>query len=94
MRVNIQGHLFDTEKATGHWEVLLHKLQINNEFGEERGTFSTIVDVYCSLEEIWYERGLAGWRLRTPSEILTDLGPSLTDEQRDEIAEYGGIEWE
>ena len=90
MKVSLEGHHFDTAQATGHWEVLLHQRQ----WGEERGTFFTIVDVYCSSEEIWYERGLAGWRLRTPSEILIDLGPSLTDEQRDEIAACGGIDWE
>ena len=47
MRVSIEGHHFDTAQAAGHWEVL-HQPR---PWGEERGTFFTIVDVYCASQE-------------------------------------------
>jgi hypothetical protein len=90
MKVSIEGHRFDTEKAKLH--VQLYRL-------DDRSNQHT-GDVYMSSKGMWYVytpsqwANMHSWVLMSPEEILSEYDSYLTQEQKEEIAFEAELDWE
>jgi hypothetical protein len=97
MKVSIQGHHFDTDKATHHWQIILVPEQ---RFEDTVLGPAKTAEVYRSSGGTFYvyaesdRASVFQWRIITASEILSTYDAYLNDEQKTEIAEAGGIKWE
>lgn len=89
MRITIDGHHLDTEKASHHWE-----LDYWDDHNRHTG------DVYRSSKGTWYVytpsqwANQHAWRIMTPANILNDYDQYLTEDEKDEIADLATVEWE
>lgn len=89
MKVTIDGHHFDTEKASGHWQ--LYNFDGNN---QHTG------DLYRSSKGTWYVwtpsqwANQHSWMLIEPSDALDQYDKYLNDDEKTEIAELAGLDWE
>ncbi len=90
MKISINGHHFDTDKASHHWDLDWFDQNSNRHTG----------DVYRSSKGQWYVytpsqwSNMHYWELMSVSEILSNYDEYLEDDEKAEIAELGGVEWE
>lgn len=90
MKVTIGGHRFDTSKASHHWGLD----RIDDNSNRHTG------DLYHSSKGTWYVwtpsqwANQHAWMLIEPADALTEYDQYLTDEEKAEIAELAGLDWE
>lgn len=90
MKVTIDGHHFDTQKASHYWDLEYFDQSSNRHTGT----------LYRSSKGIWYVytpsqwTNQHSWQLIEPVEALTDYDKYLEDKEKTEIAELAGLDWE
>jgi len=90
MKITIDGKRFDTDKATRSWD--LYKLDSNSNQHTGRVCRSSAGAWYVYTPSQWSNRH--SWILSTPEEILDHYDGYLKEEEKEEIAELGGLDWE
>jgi hypothetical protein len=90
MKICIDGHRFDTKRATHHWDLSWHDERSNEHTG----------DLYRSAKGTWYVYTPSqwgnrhSWEIITPEDALDQYSRYLTNEEKTEIAEVAGLDWE
>src|SRR5262245_22735355 len=91
MKITIDGHNFDTEKAKAHWTPTFFDNQSNSHDAE----------LYLNSTGLLYGNGLSQWanmhgpfEIMTAQRVLEEYGNALKDEEKAEIARVGKLEWE
>jgi hypothetical protein len=89
MKLTIDGHRFDTTKATLHIPLWYCD-----------GVRAITGDVYRSSNGLWYVEtpsqwsNYRSWRIMDPAEILDEYDRYLKDEDKEQIANAAGLDWE
>lgn len=89
MKISIDGHHFNTEKATSHWR--LDRFDGSNRHMGSVYLSSTGV-FYIWTPSQWANRH--SWVIMSASDILCEYDQYLGDDEKAEIAEAGKVEWE
>ncbi len=90
MKICIEGHRFDTDKAKTHIELEMIDDRSNRHTG----------DAYMSTKGQWYVYtpsqwgNMHHWTLSSAAEILDNYDAYLSDTEKEEIAELAKLEWE
>jgi hypothetical protein len=90
MKITIENHHFDTEKARRSWSPSYWD-----------GSNNHHAELYLSSTGILYGNSLSQWgnghgsfEILTVSEALEQYDRALTETEKKEIAEVGGVTWE
>ena len=89
MRISIDSHHFDTDKAKAHWRLSWYDSNSNHHAGYVYLSSSSVFYVYTPSQ--WANQH--GWAIMSASEILSAYNEYLDDDEKQEIAEAGGVEW-
>jgi hypothetical protein len=90
MKITIDGKRFDTDKCSHSWTLERFDANSNRHTGK----------VYRSSAGKWYVytpsqwSNQHSWVLSTPEDILDHYDSYLDDNEKAEIAELGGLDWE
>ena len=89
MKITIEGQRLDTKKASHHWDLYYFD-----------GSNQHTGKVYLSSKGTWYVytpsqwSNQHSWCLMDPPAILSEYDRYLEDEEKTEIAELAGLDWE